>query len=384
MTKTLSFCGFLLLLAVVSCSSQYKGGKFEITGKVKDSASKMIYLKEVDFTNNNTIPIDSFKIKPDGAYMLKSDVKEQHLFVLMVDQGFPFLVINDGSQINIDITPSDPLHPHISGSEATKNLYVFINKYRLKDSVLAKTFVALDSLQKLPAATPAQDSLISTLGKEKDVQLADMNNLVKNFANTADNAISVFYVLAVMAPRSFPPQDLLQLVQAASNRFKNDGNLAGFASRIKDAIAAQNPGSSFPLLNQTAPDLAMQSPDGKTIKISDFRGKYLLVDFWASWCMPCRAENPNVVAMFNKYKNKNFTILGVSLDRDKDAWTQAIMKDGLTWNHMSDLKQWGSAAVQAYHFNGIPFNVLIDPSGKIIADNLRGSDLDQKLAEVLK
>jgi len=173
-------------------------------------------------------------------------------------------------------------------------------------------------------------------------------------------------------------------VQAASSRFKNDGNLAGFASRVQEAISEQNPYSNFPLLNQPAPDLTMQTPDGKTMKISDFRGKYLLIDFWASWCMPCREENPNVVAMYNKYKDKNFTILGISLDKDKTAWTRAIEHDGLVWNQMSDLKQWGSAAVRTYQFNSIPFNVLIDPSGKIIADNLRGDELDQKLAEVLK
>jgi thiol-disulfide isomerase/thioredoxin len=128
----------------------------------------------------------------------------------------------------------------------------------------------------------------------------------------------------------------------------------------------------------------MPGLDGKPVSISSFRGKYLLVDFWASWCGPCRGENPNVVAAYNKYKDKNFTILGVSLDQDKASWLQAIKKDGLAWNHMSDLKYWNSAAVEAYHFDGIPFNVLIDPNGKIIASSLRGPELDAKLAEVLK
>jgi peroxiredoxin len=108
------------------------------------------------------------------------------------------------------------------------------------------------------------------------------------------------------------------------------------------------------------------------------------VDFWASWCGPCRQENPNVVAAYNQFKDKNFTVLGVSLDEDKAAWQKAITKDNLTWNHMSDLKQWESEAVKAYGFEGIPFNVLIDPQGKIIASGLRGEELESKLKEVLK
>ncbi len=109
-----------------------------------------------------------------------------------------------------------------------------------------------------------------------------------------------------------------------------------------------------------------------------------MVDFWASWCAPCRAENPNVVEAFNKFKDKNFTILGVSLDQDKAAWQQAIAKDNLTWTHISDLKYWESAVVPMYGIEGIPFNVLLDPNGKIIASNLRGEALENKLSEVLK
>ena len=136
-------------------------------------------------------------------------------------------------------------------------------------------------------------------------------------------------------------------------------------------------------VGQPAPEISLPDPNGKIVSLSSFKGKYVLVDFWAKWCGPCRRENPNVVKAYHQFKNKGFDILGVSLDRTREDWVQAIQEDGLVWNHVSDLKYFDSQAAKDYNINGIPFSILIDPKGIIVAKNLRGSQLQKKLEEVL-
>ena len=141
-------------------------------------------------------------------------------------------------------------------------------------------------------------------------------------------------------------------------------------------------GMRLTAVGQPAPEIALPNPEGKVVTLSSMKGKYVLVDFWAKWCGPCRQENPNVVSAYQKYKDKGFTVFGVSLDRNREDWLQAIQQDNLTWTHVSDLKYWQSEAAKTYNITGIPFSLLLDPNGVIIAKNLRGAALHQKLAEI--
>jgi peroxiredoxin len=137
-------------------------------------------------------------------------------------------------------------------------------------------------------------------------------------------------------------------------------------------------------LNAPAPEIALPSPRGDTVRLSSFKGKYVLLDFWASWCPPCRAENFNLSAIYQKYKNKGFVIFQVSLDKTKESWTNAITDDKLYWVHCSDLKYWDSPVAKKYSVEEIPASFLIDKEGKIIAKGLKGKELDNKLATLFE
>jgi peroxiredoxin len=181
---------------------------------------------------------------------------------------------------------------------------------------------------------------------------------------------------------------MMEILNAAAAKFPEHKGLTTIKSNLQSQAQAQSQqqgqGAASALLNQPAPAFTLPDVSGQPVALSSFKGRYVLVDFWASWCGPCRKENPNVVRAYQQFKDKNFTILGVSLDKEKGPWQKAIAADGLTWAHVSDLKFWDSEVVPKYNIQGIPYNVLVDPNGVVIAENLRGAELDKKLGEVLK
>ena len=176
-----------------------------------------------------------------------------------------------------------------------------------------------------------------------------------------------------------PNRDVLML-EKRYNQLTGTALQSQFAKNLSDVIKEDKIGA----MGTQSLDFTQADTAGKKVSLSQFKGKYVLVDFWASWCRPCRAENPNVVAAYNKYKDKNFTILSVSLDQEKANWLQAIHADNLTWTHVSDLKYFQNSVAELYHIKEIPQNILIDPTGKIVGKNLRGPALDQRLNEILQ
>jgi peroxiredoxin len=206
--------------------------------------------------------------------------------------------------------------------------------------------------------------------------VAEVNTKTDEFIATNANSAVAPFALLVMMQLNDDPVVMEKRLAIMTDEAKSSYFGQAALKLVEDA--------KFASVGTEAPDFVQQDQNGKDVKLSSFRGKYVLVDFWASWCGPCRQENPNLVNAFNNYKDKNFTVLGVSLDRARDPWLKAIKDDNLAWTQVSDLKFWSNAVAVQYKIQSIPQNMLIDPKGVIIAKNLRGPELHTKLAELLK
>ena len=225
-----------------------------------------------------------------------------------------------------------------------------------------------------------------------------LNSLQQDFIATAKEFIAERKnsIVALSALQNINPVDNIELYKdleaSVSQISPNSGYVKNLQSTIKraeeqiklQAAEAEKNARMDAILGigKPAPNIAMNQPNGKMAQLSDLKGKVVLIDFWASWCKPCRMENPNVVKLYKKYKNKGFEIFGVSLDKSKQAWENAIKADNLTWTHVSDLQLWNNAAAQLYGVSSIPATFLIDAEGNILAKNLRGIALEKKLEEI--
>lgn len=381
-----------LALLLSQCQQKSKSGEFSIAinyvnaDKLAPMAERKIFLEEIPFgPEANPIILDSAAVKADKAALeLHGKAKEAGLYQITVENGPILILVNDAEKINVDIDMSKHEKFYtVKGSAGSEQMQQFIQEYTDRSQEINAVFTKLDSLKQ--AAAP--DSAVLAATDQKNKSMATMNNYLKNFITKSDNPAVTIFALGISS-RVMSKDDFEAGLNASLKKFPEHGMLKTmkqtFDMQQAQMAEMEKQKASRSMIGKDAPNLTMPDLKGKNISISDYRGKFLLVDFWASWCAPCRQENPNVVRAYDKFRSKNFTILGISLDKEKAPWEKAVAADKLTWAHMSDLKFWDSEAVKAYGFEGIPYNVLIDPNGKVIAENLRGFDLEQKLTEALK
>jgi peroxiredoxin len=377
---------FSLLLLLSACAEKKKGGFLVNVHYSNAAPGKRFILEEIPY-GGEARPIfqDSAVAKTaSGKLLFKGTGTEQGIYQLVEENGHSILLVNDVEEmtINLDAAKSEDFYT-VTGSEASKQLQEFIKQFVEKSNSVNQAFSRLDSIKKLGGS----DSLQILLTNTKNQSLKRLTEYVETSIRAADNAALSMFMLGA-ASRVMPPDKFSKTIEEVIKKYPTHQMLAqvkaGYEAQLAQRTQMEARQRNNSLLGKQVPDFSLPNEEGTQVSIASFEGKYLLVDFWASWCAPCRMENPNVVNAYNKFKTKNFTILGVSLDKQKEAWIKAIKDDQLNWTHISDLQFWNSKAVEVFKFQGIPFNILIDPKGTVIAENLRGEELDKKLGEVLK
>ena len=367
----------IILLLTMSCSSKNE----TISGKFSDAEGQMIYLEEL--TPTAVVVKDSVKLNNDGAFGFNITVEVPKFFRIRESKNNFFNIILSPEE-KVSVTgklPELPFTYTIEGSEESMELHA-LNKFLLD---LYKENDSLNRELQMHQMQQNQEAFIAT--SQQQATLIDrQSDFIRSFITK--NTGKLVSLAAVTNLK--PDEDLsyyLKVADGLKETLPNSEYYTNFNAKVSefkarmDEIEAQNKKLG---IGAQAPDITLSTPEGKLLSLSSLKGKVVLIDFWASWCRPCRAENPNVVKLYNKYKSKGFDVLGVSLDKSKDSWIQAIKQDGLSWNHISDLGHWQSSVVPLYNIEGIPQTYLVDKEGVIIGKNLRGEELESKLAELFE
>lgn len=374
MKKMLTILGAAALLASCGDSNSYSL-KGEVNG-VEDGTK--VYIEKIDITTGMPIKVDSTEVKGKAfAFKGKAENIEQTFISFANQEGkFPFILEKGDIAFTFDAEDITK-----SGASGTKN----------NDEFLA-------------FSKKAEELNRSVIQYQADNQNAFMEAKEKNDREAAEGIINGFMQLAEKLedytdtyidehPNTYTT--LVILAQNATSGAYHKEDLVDKFNKIDKELQETTVGKAFKVtldqmpdakvkIGDKAPDFSAKTPEGKELSLKESLGKVTIIDFWASWCGPCRAENPKVVAIYNQYHDKGLNIIGVSLDKDNDKWLEAIAKDKLTWNHVSNLMFWQDPIAQEYEIKAIPATFILDENGIVVAKNLRGKKLEAKIQELLK
>ncbi|MBX7051582.1 MAG: AhpC/TSA family protein [Flavobacteriales bacterium] len=372
--------GIVIGITITACSANQPKGT--ISGKIDGAQGKTIYLES--FINNRSVRTDSTVAGADGSFVLApSRNLELNFYRLLVDDEFVTLITDSTESPEITANLEDFTKSlHLSGSLESETLH----ELELKSEPFDNKDVELKKKMTAPGITPEEKNM---LNQELITNRKARTDYIKSWLETHSTSPAALLAIQHLDPRT----DMVLFNRVFADLEKPMGHsilykgikqqVQMFISKDKGADQGGAPSASNIAPGKPAPEIALSDPKGKTRKLSDLKGKTVLIDFWASWCGPCRRENPNVVKAYQKYNKDGFEVFSVSLDKAKDPWLKAIADDGLIWpNHVSDLKWWDSEAADLYGVRSIPFTVLVDKDGNIIGHNFRGSMLEEKLKAI--
>lgn len=358
----------MLSVILFSCEKgeQVFDGKVKISGKIENSNTEKVVL--LQFVDDRTEIIDSLSLNANGKFDYILSIETPGFYELNIgDQKSIRLALYDQDvEVNFDLKNEESLV--ITGSEDSKQM---IKVQELTDDYQNKINELNDAYYE--AMTNKDTEAIKEIQSKAMNLEGDHAVKVKQVIDDMNGSFASLAAIGMLNPKN----DFIyidELITKLDEKYPDTRMISTLKAQLEDMRALS--------IGQIAPEIALPNPEGELVKLSDLRGKYVLIDFWAAWCKPCREENPNVVRLYKMYNEKGFEVFGVSLDRTKEAWVQAIADDKLTWTQVSDLKYFNSEAAAIYQINAIPATYLIDPDGKIIAKDLRGPSLENKLKEL--
>jgi thiol-disulfide isomerase/thioredoxin len=382
----------LFFMFIVLFSAGCKNNFVRISGTIVNPLSgTYIYLDELK--SNELKPVDSVKLTSDGAFNFKREIKQPSFYLLKRNENnFLTMLIEPGEKITLKANSDSLNYPiTLKGSKGTEMMAEY-NK-TLQSTI--KKLSGLSDIYKQNADKPELPKVIESLDSLAQMYLSEINSYTKKYIDENLNSlVSLVALYQQVAPSVYvlnPAKDMKYFEKVDSSMFSlypDYEPVISLHDQVKE-LAAKMKGetgvSPASAAGSLAPEISLPTPAGDTVKLSSTRGSVVLLDFWASWCGPCRKENPNLLDVYNIYHKKGFQIYQVSLDKTKEAWMKGIQDDHLEkWIHVSDVQYWNSVVVPLYKIESIPNNYLLDKEGRIIASNLRGPQLQAKLAEIFK
>ena len=368
MKKILSLSFLAVFTILVSCGSRQSNtdGKVLVSGKVENAPAGVVVLSQ--FTESRPKVLDTLEVNSKGEFEYEVAVDSPTFYELNLygQRSVRLALLDENVQVYYDF--SKPEEIKIEGSQDSQEmlkLEKLMNDYQAEVNKLNEAYYEAMSSNNSDAIRSIQEQAMELEAQQSEKVKATIESMGDSFASLA--------AVGLLNPKN-DFQFLDNLVSDLNENYPNTKSILQLKQQLDEMRKLS--------VGQPAPEIELPNPQGEMVKLSDMKGKYVLIDFWAAWCKPCRQENPNLVRMYNLYQDKGFEVFGVSLDRTKEDWLKAIEDDGLTWTHVSDLQYFNSKAAETYQINAIPATYMLDPDGKIIAKDLRGPSLENKLAEI--